>query len=71
MKFKHGYSMRGKLHKSEIKNGFERKKEKFDNINPGEEVVVSNDEIFGKTKDGKQFVKVITGFEKFVLDEEP
>jgi len=65
MKFKHSLGMKAKLHKTTIKEGIERDKGKFDGIKPGEEIVISRDEIFGKTADGKCFVKYITAWEQF------
>ena len=65
MKFEHKLKFKGKLSKEEIKNGFERNKGQFDDLKAGEEKVVSRDEIFGKFSNGKHYVKVITGWERF------
>lgn len=65
MKFEHSLRMKATVHKNRIKEGIERDKGKFDGLKNGEELVISRDEIIGKTSNGKCFVKLITGWEKF------
>ena len=65
MKFQHKIKFKGKLSNDEIKNGFEKNKGQFDDLKPGEQKVVGRDEIFGKFSNGKHYVKVLTGWERF------
>lgn len=69
MKFGHKLNFKGKLSKHEIKNGFERDKGIFDDLKAGDEKVVGRDEIFGKFPNGKCYVKVLTGWERFDIVE--
>lgn len=65
MKFKNVYRMKATLKKKTIKEGIERDEELFNQIKPGEEMLITNSEIIGKDKDGKCYIKMITDWERF------
>jgi len=65
MKFKNVFNFKGKLNKHDIKNGLEVDKGKFDGIKKGTEVIWNEYDIYGKTSDGKCYIKRITGWEYF------
>ena len=68
MKFVHKLKMKATISKETRKNGIVRDKGKFDGLKPGEQEVISRDEIIGKDANGNQFVKLITGYELFIVE---
>lgn len=66
MKFKYELRMKATMPNGFKKHIVEKDKGKFDGIKKGEEKVISKDEIIGKTEEGKCFIKVLTGWEKYI-----
>ena len=65
MKFEHKLTMKSKVHKDTIKKGIDFDKGQFDGLKAGEMRLVSKDEIIGKFSNGKSYIMLITGYERF------
>jgi len=65
MKFENVFKMKATLKKETTKEGIERDEELFNQIKHDEEISITKNEIIGKDEDGKCYVKIITGWERF------